>query len=191
MESFENIVKILLEQEGYWVLQSYKIELSKEEKERLGKKTIPRPEIDMIAYKPSENKIIAIEVKSYFDNRGFNPAELEVKHEVTKGSFKLFTCEKYRVVVLARLKEQLENKGLITGDTEVFLGLVAGNINASDERIEEIREKFSEEGYFFWSPTDVKEKLKKLSDTKYTNDPVVIAAKILLREKKTKHRPGK
>lgn len=46
MDYFENIVKKIIEEEGYWVQQSVKVNLSKEEKKLIGKHTIPRPEID-------------------------------------------------------------------------------------------------------------------------------------------------
>lgn len=50
MDYFESICKTLLEDEGYWVRQSYKVELSKEQKRKLGKPSLPRPEIDLIAF---------------------------------------------------------------------------------------------------------------------------------------------
>ncbi|WP_176465369.1 MULTISPECIES: hypothetical protein [unclassified Pseudomonas] len=70
MDYFESIIKTLLESESYWVRQSFKVNLTKEEKRNVGKHTIPRPEIDLLAYKPNQNKILAIEVKSFLDSSG-------------------------------------------------------------------------------------------------------------------------
>ena len=42
MDYFESIVKTLLENEGYWTRQSYKVNVTKEEKRQIGKHTIPR-----------------------------------------------------------------------------------------------------------------------------------------------------
>ncbi len=55
MDYFENLVKRLFESEGYRVKQSVKVNLTKSEKKELGKPCIPRPEIDLIGYKPLEN----------------------------------------------------------------------------------------------------------------------------------------
>ena len=65
MDHFEGIIKTLLEQEGYWVRQSFKINLTKQEKRDTGKPSMPRPEIDLLAFKQSRNEILAIEVKSF------------------------------------------------------------------------------------------------------------------------------
>lgn len=70
MDYFESIIKTLLESESYWVRQSFKVNLTKEEKRNVGKHTIPRPEIDLLAYKPNQNKILAIEVKSFLYSSG-------------------------------------------------------------------------------------------------------------------------
>lgn len=70
MDYFESIIKTLLESESYWVRQSFKVNLTKEEKRNVGKHTIPRSEIDLLAYKPNQNKILAIEVKSFLYSSG-------------------------------------------------------------------------------------------------------------------------
>lgn len=43
-DHFENIARTLLEAEGYWVAQSFKVNVTKEEKRQIGKHSIPRPE---------------------------------------------------------------------------------------------------------------------------------------------------
>ena len=51
MDYFERLVGTLLERRGYWVHQSYKIELSKADKRDLGKPSLPRPEITFLLTK--------------------------------------------------------------------------------------------------------------------------------------------
>ena len=58
----------LLEFEGFWLTRSFKV--NKEEKRIIGKHSIPRPEIDILAFQFSENKVLAIEVKSFLDAPG-------------------------------------------------------------------------------------------------------------------------
>lgn len=49
MDAFESIVAWVLEQEGYWVRTSYKVNLTKSEKRNIGRPSSPRWEIDMLA----------------------------------------------------------------------------------------------------------------------------------------------
>jgi hypothetical protein len=41
MDHFESIIATLLEAEGYWVRRSFKVNLTQEEKRRIGKPSIP------------------------------------------------------------------------------------------------------------------------------------------------------
>jgi hypothetical protein len=94
MDHFESIIATLLEAEGYWVRRSFKVNLTQEEKRRIGKYSIPRPEIDLLALRASTNEVIALEAKSYFDSPGVKIAELMASHDVPEGRYKLFTSER-------------------------------------------------------------------------------------------------
>ena len=48
MDYFEATVARILEQEGYWVRQGVRVELTKPVKRVLGKHSLPRPEIDIV-----------------------------------------------------------------------------------------------------------------------------------------------
>ncbi len=89
MDYFENLVKRLLESEGYRVKQSVKVNLTKSEKKELGKPGIPRPEIDLIGYKPLENKLLILEVKSYLDSSGVSFSEISKNYKTPEGRCKL------------------------------------------------------------------------------------------------------
>jgi len=180
MDHFENIVRLLLEREGYWVRSSFKVNLTKEEKRYTGKHSIPRPEIDLVAFHPKQKKLLAIEVKSFFDSTGVNPAELEKVHEVAEGTYKMFTSERLRGVVLRRLSQDLFEAGLITELMSIQLGLVAGNVKNGCE--DQLARLAKEKGWFYWSPRDVKERVISFSKESYENEAAVITAKILLRE---------
>ena len=56
MDSSENIVAMLLDREGYWVRTTYKVELTKEEKRKIGRPSSPRWERGVIAYKTTSIK---------------------------------------------------------------------------------------------------------------------------------------
>ncbi len=179
MDYFESIIKTLLENEGYWTRQSFKINVTKEEKRLIGKPTIPRPEIDLIAYKPEENEILVIEVKSYLDSTGVNLSHLQKEYKIPEGRFKLFTCQNYREIVFQRLIKDLLNEGLIQKELPARLGLVAGNVHKNIEQ--EMKTYFKDSDIFFWGPSDIKAKIEALAEKGYENEPTVIAAKILLR----------
>lgn len=84
MEYFEGIIKTLLEHEGYWVRQSFKVNLTKQEKREIGKSSLPRPEIDLLAFKPSYKEVLILEAKSYLDSPGVRLSELQNKLKYRK-----------------------------------------------------------------------------------------------------------
>jgi hypothetical protein len=179
MDYFEGIIKTLLEHEGYWVRQSYKINLTKQEKRDVGKPSIPRPEVDLLAFKPQEKQIIVYEAKSYLDSPGVKLAELQKDHPIPEGKYKLFTCENYRNIVFARLREDLINSGMCSADTKIILGLAAGKVYQS--KSEEIRNLFDDKGWVFLSPENIRDKVTELASEGYENEPCIITAKIIMR----------
>lgn len=179
MDYFEGLIKTLLEHEGYWVRQSFKVNLTKQEKRDIGKPSIPRPEIDILAFKPEDNHLIAFEAKSYLDSPGVKLAALEEKYEVPEGRFKLFTCDNYRNIVFSRMKKDLVDLGMGTSKTKITLGLAAGNVYQS--RTDAIRTLCSSRGWAFLSPEDIREKVTDLAAKGYENEPSIITTKILMR----------
>ena len=179
MDHFESIISTLLEAEGYWVRRSFKVNLTKDEKRQIGKHSIPRPEIDLLALNFSENKVLALEAKSFLDSPGVNLEQLQEEHEIPQGRYKLFTSERYRTVVLSRLLTDLIACGMANSKTEVFLGLAAGKVY--QDRSDPIREFMSGNSWLFWSPKDIKQKVTALAERGYENDPAIITAKILMR----------
>lgn len=180
MDYFESVIKTLLEGEGYWVRQSFKVNLTREEKRQVGKHSIPRPEIDLLAYKPSENRLLAFEAKSFLDSPGVRLSCLSENHEIPEGKYKLFTCENYRSIVFQRLRQDLIDCGMGDRTTEIVLGLAAGKVYQSKNA--EIQELFSRNGWLFWSPEDIRNKVIALAKRGYENEPAIITAKILMRQ---------
>ena len=179
MDYFEGIIKTLLEHEGYWVRQSFKVNLTKAEKRDIGKYSMPRPEIDLLAFKPHANQIFAIEAKSYLDSLGVRVADLDQCHEVREGRYKLFTCSNYRSVVFERLKADLVELGMVSQSANITLGLAAGNVYQSKSN--EIEELFKRRNWLFWSPECIKDMVCALAVKGYENEPAIITAKILMR----------
>ena len=74
MNSFESLVGMLLEREGFWVRHSVKVNLTKEEKRNIGRPSSPRWELDLVAYKGATNELKIVECKSYLDSVGVSLA---------------------------------------------------------------------------------------------------------------------
>jgi hypothetical protein len=77
---------------------------------------------------------------------------------------------------------------MVSGDIKMKLGLVAGHIFQG--RSENIRNYFVSKGWFFWSPEDVRDKVNALAAKGYENEPAIITAKILMRERHGKPKIG-
>lgn len=179
MDHFESIIATLLEADGYWIRRSFKVNVTKEEKRHIGKHSIPRPEIDLLAFSFSKNEVFAIEAKSFLDSPGVVLSQLVEEHQVPEGRYKMFTCERYRAVVLSRLLQDLIGHGMANGDTRICLGLAAGKVYRGQS--EPIREHMKQKGWFFWAPEDIKQKVTALAQRAYEDDPAIITAKILMR----------
>jgi len=187
MDNFESVIATLLEAEHYWVRRSFKIDVTPDDKHQVHKHSIPRPEIDLLAFSFSRNEVIAFEVKSFLNSPGVRLADLQKEHEVQEGRYKLFTSRSYRKVVLARLKQDLIDHGMAKSDTTVSLGLAAGKVyqKKSEPPMTQsnlMKEFLENNGFVFWSPEDIRQRVKALAKRPYENDPVIIAAKILFPE---------
>ena len=184
MDYFESICKTLLEKEGYWVKQSYKIELTREDKIQLNSPSLPRLEIDLIAFNYEKNELLFLEVKSFFDSAGVMLRDLQETHLYPKGRYKLVTCQKYREIVERQIKKELSDVGLVPKNIQTKFGLIFGNVRTKDAS--GIEDFCTEKEWFYWSPKNVQEKVLNLASNKYENDPCVITAKILKNKRPVK-----
>ena len=182
MNAFENIIAQYLEEEGYWVRQSVKVDISKADKKEIDLPSMPRPEIDLVALKVKENELLLIEAKSFLDSSGVRFSGVSGKDSKDKKRYRLFTHSKYRDIVTKRLCEEYLKKGLINEDTKINYALAAGNIYSNDET--EIRYYFSEKGWNFFSPNEIKNKIKELSRKGWEDNIVTITAKLISRGEK-------
>ena len=77
MDAFEKLIAEILWAEGYWVRTSVRVNLTKEEKVRIGRYSSPRWELDVVRYRGRRNALQVIECKSYLDSRGVTLAVSE------------------------------------------------------------------------------------------------------------------
>lgn len=180
MDAFEEIVGQLLEEEGFWVRHSVKINLTKDEKVKIGKPTVPRPEIDLVIYSIPHKKVYLLEVKSFLDSPGVKVDAVTDDNEVRDGSYKLLTSQIYRETLVARLKEDWGQNGVIEKDVQFSFGLVAGKVHQNKEN--ELRDYFDKKGWFFWGPSIIKDKIIKLANKGYENNVMIITSKMINRK---------
>lgn len=180
MDAFEAVVAMILEGHGYWVRTSYKVALTKPEKVAIGRPSSPRWELDVVAYKPSENRLLVVECKSYLDSYGVRYNAFRTEEQEGTARYKLFNEEKTWDVVSRRLVLQLREKGLCLPDPAVQLCLAAGNIRNDSDR-EKLVELFEERGWQLWDEHWLNRQLTDLADSKYENEVAAVVAKLLLR----------
>ena len=68
---------------------------------------------------------------------------------------------------------------MANAQTRIRLGLAAGNVYQAQETA--VRAALDTQGWFFWSPNDIKNKVQAQARRGYENDAAVITAKILMR----------
>jgi len=177
MDAFEHLASELFFRKGYWVQNSLKINLTKDEKVKIGRPSSPRWEIDLVAYRGGKNELLALECKSYLDSYGVALAEFQPDHPSTR--YKLFKEDLTREVVLSRMKSDLVRDGFVPSDCKVHFGLVAGKIRPSDAKA--LPEYFSKRGWHLFGPDWIKREVAQLADSGYSNDVSAVVAKLLLR----------
>ena len=140
---------------------------------------MPRPEIDLLAFKFSENKVLALEAKSYFDSGGVPLSQLQEEYDVPEDRYKLFTSGRYRKIVFEKLLEQLTVSGMASPCTQIQLGLAAGNVYGSQSG--QISVFMQAKGWLF-SSKNIMYKVEDLARVGYDNGPAFITAKIVQRK---------
>ena len=181
MDAFENVVAEILQRDGYWVRNAFKVELTKEEKREIGRPSSPRWELDLVGYSAKRNELLVVECKSYLDSGGVAFRAFDGSDTQFSSRFKLFNESNLRRVVFTRLRRQMADLGLITEETKLKLALACGKIVSKTDR-GNLREHFEKMGWELWDSEWLQEKLRKISEGGYENSQISVVSKILLRK---------
>jgi len=180
MNAFESIVAQYLEAEGYWVRQSVKVKITKDDKKAIGLPTMPTPEIDIVALSVKRNELLLVEVKSFLDSQGvYSDAVCTDEYRASK-RYRLFNETKYRRIVSKRIAEEYLGSGLINSKTNINYALAAGKIHSGDE--DNLRANFSKKGWILITPSEIKNKVKELANKGWEDNLVTMTAKLIMRD---------
>ncbi|WP_224962361.1 restriction endonuclease [Geomonas subterranea] len=182
MDAFELLVASILEREGFWVRSSFKVELTKEEKQEINRPTSPRWEIDLVAYKAGTNELRIIECKSYLDSRGVAINAFDGSNEGFANRFKIFNDEKLRSVVVNRLVTQLVERKAILSNPKIIVCLAAGKIASVSDK-DKLKAHFESNDWELLDDEWLCKQLMSIADGGYQNDVADVVAKLLLRTK--------
>ncbi|MCG3130830.1 MAG: hypothetical protein FLDDKLPJ_01603 [Phycisphaerae bacterium] len=174
MDAFENLVATLVHADGYWVRTSFAVELTKDEKRAVDNPTMPRPEIDVLAYKPALNEVLVIECKSYLDSTGVTHRNFT---ETSKHRYKLFHNPVLWRVVGRAIIRQLEKSGAILSGARATLCLATGRIRNNSDR-ELLHAVFSKRGWRLFDDRWISERTQGMAKSAYVNDAAIIALKM-------------
>ena len=181
MDAFENVMATILENNGYWLQQSVKVNLIKEDKREINKPSSPRWELDLVAYNPKVNELLVVECKSYLDSQGVKLAEIEME-DTSEGRYKLFTDKKLRGVVFNRLLTDFVERGFCLKNTRIILALAVGKIYQKEKSLPELEKLFNKNSWKLLDPNYIKSELRALASRGYENDTATIVSKILMRD---------
>lgn len=179
MDAFEQVVSEILWRDGFWVRTSVKVELTPDDKKAIGRPSSPRWELDVVAYRPSDNELRVIECKSYLDNPGVGADWLAEGNESANARFKLFSQQKLREVVLSRLRAQFVTAGLCRPNPSIRLCLACGKIRKGAR--EALAHHFEEHGWELLDEKWFTSRLRKMAEGGYENQVSAVVAKLILR----------
>jgi hypothetical protein len=178
MNAFEDIVALYLEEEGYWVRQSVKLEnITKDDKKVLNNPTMPRPEIDIVAMNVKRNELLLLEVKSFLHSQGVYFDVVASDEWEQSKHYRLFNDKKYRNLISGRLFEAFLDKGLVNSKTKVNYGLAAGKIHTGDES--KFSGYFLNNGWVFITPKEIRDKVKAWANKGWEDNIVFTTAKLI------------
>ena len=176
MDPFEHIVARIFESRGYWVKVGYRVELSAADKRKAGIPHMPRPEIDVLAYKPGLQELLLIECKGYMGGVRFE--SLKDPKSKYANKYKFFHNSLLRSVVCDNLGKQLTAQGLLPRKgCKSRLCLAAARIHPGDES--KLEKLFAKKQWRLFTPTNIVDGLEQLRKTKRENDVVTMVTKLL------------
>lgn len=178
MDAFEQLAADIFWNEGYWVRTSVKVELTREEKLRIGRHSAPRWEIDLIADHAARNELLALECKSYLDSGGVQAAHFQPGSKYAH-RYKLFHDSVLRETVLGRLRLQCAQRGLCPADATLRLGLI--HAHATRHNASLLDSIFAEGGWLLFGPDWLNDHLGRMAAGSYENSTAALVAKLLLR----------
>jgi hypothetical protein len=181
MDAFEELIAEIFWKEGFWVQKSFKVDLTKEQKKQLDNPSMPRPEIDVLAYSGRDNVLRVIECKSYLDSRGVNFVSFGGQKPDAGKRYKLFANASLREVVFECLRQQLSARGACRKDVEIKLCLACGKIASNQDR-NQLRAHFEEQKWELFDEVWIRSKLQAMATTGYENQVATLVAKLLVRE---------
>jgi hypothetical protein len=178
MDSFENLIALLLRRDGWWTTTSFKVKLTKAEKKHVGKASAPRWEIDLLAYKGSTNEILAVECKSFLDSTGviFRNGQFD-----PPSRYKLFSDARLRRTVLRRIGLQLVQAGSCAKAPTIQLALATGNLAKRSDR-QAMKVEFERKGWRLFDDVWIRDQLRTVASDAYENEVATIVTKILLKQ---------
>lgn len=176
MDAFEHIVARIFECRGYWVKIGYKVELSAAEKRKLGNPNMPRPEIDVLAYKPEAQELLLIECKGFMSGVLFESLANAKSRDAYR--YQLFHNSALRNVLCRNLVKQLTAQGLVPRNgCKSQLCLAAAKIRSGDQP--QLEKLFKKKQWQLFTPANIVHGLEQLRKTKRENDVVTMVTKLL------------
>lgn len=139
---------------------------------------MPRPEIDVVAFKPKTNELRLVECKSYLDSGG-----VSVRH-LTPGNryanrLKFFGNLKLRQLVQKRVVEEFVNAGALGAPPKIHWELFAGCIKHGQE--EEVERLLKMRKWLLRRPSAIAHALRSFADRGYEDELATVVTKLLER----------
>jgi hypothetical protein len=178
MEAFESLVAGALRREGIWIYPGYHVDVSQADKQAFGQPSHPRPEIDILGYRPTANTLLWIECKSYLDSPGVKFGGFDGSSpKEAKRVPKVFRDSHYRQVVTRALIRETVAETLACPDPKVEYWFATGNI--AEQSRAAIRQHFDEQGWTLLDREWIIAQLRRVGSAKYENDVATMVSKLL------------
>jgi hypothetical protein len=177
MDSFEQLVAMFLQRLGYRVQTSYSVRLTEEDRTRIGMPSCPRWEIDLVAYRADDSRVLAVKCRSSLNGAGVRYKSFSGQTRRGAKTYKLFTDAKLRETILSRLRKQLDAEGLVASPGEVTLCLAAGRLRGKNRAA--IQQHCKDNGWLLFADDWFREQFASLADSDRRDDTPVIPPQLV------------
>jgi len=171
MDAFEQLAAEIFREEGYWVRTSFKVELTRDDKIRIGRHSSPRWEVDLVAWDAARCQLLVLECKSYLDSGGVHAAHFLPGSKYAH-RYKLFHDAVLRQTVLERLKQQCIERGLCPAEARIRLGLICGHV--TDHNAPLLEDIFAANDWLLFDPEWLRKHLKRMAQGSYENSTAAL-----------------
>lgn len=177
IDTFEQLVGEMFEANGWWIRRNVLLGMPAEAGPEEEKRPARRCQLDLVAYKPSDGIVLAIECKAYLDSRGIGTHNLTGSAR-SRRVLRLFNDRDHNAWVGEELKRRYQELGLCRPGDRVRFALACARI--VETRRDVLEAWFRERDFELVGPERIASYLRDMGRDRGGRTAPAVAARLLM-----------